>query len=1713
MMKRLTDLTARYKFWCIQFCIIFTILLLSSAADASSFSADLTPPTVSITEAPGAWINSSDAYFEWLGSDSGSGIAGYYYTLDGGGEIYTTSTSQTFSSLSDGAHTFSVRAVDNVGLSSAYSSISFSIDTVPPGMPVVSETHSNGLSTPDPPWSENDSPYFTWPDVSDTGSGVAYYQVRINDGAWEIVASPYNPAMTTGSYTFDFRAVDVAGNAGDYDRIYVNIDADDPTISIPDAPPYSISGSVTYTTNPADVGSGVNNVYMEIEDENNNLVFGGWIGSSGIYTYDSMLPGMSYMAKAYAVDNVGRTSAWSAWSALTMYDPWDPTVTQPEVTTPTYGDGTPYLFVNATQSGITFNFSASDQGSGVDYTLFELRSSPVSDLLSGTDTTLVFSGKANGTYTITSPLSATAYIARAESFDKAGRTSGWSNNTTVIYDNVFPTLIVDNISKYINGNVIVITGNASDDDPIPGNPYVYAQINDNGNISYVPAIPGIDNAFTIQINNVTDSITVDVIAIDAAGNEIEKTLSFYKDTEPPIITVFSPLNNSYSNAKTIELSGTVYDNYELNYLSVNGQNATLSGANWWAPADLNWNIDMELFEGNNTFNIEARDGAGNLASTSINIYAGYSPPILEILSPEDGAVTDYPSIAITGIANDNIGVTGVYVNGNLTTGIFGNGAQTVDWYYNAPLSVGSNTFTVTAVDTLNNTVSKNITIIRQSGTPSIQITNLMTGESVGTEYIDVNGTADDAGGVAQIKIDVTHIIPGGEGNLIGSYVVYSSNASGSLSWSQNIKLEPGMNMIEARVYDIGGLTSSTSLYVVYADVPVIVINSPPGRETKTSAAGILASGTAKTNGTNITNISLRIYTSDGVTVKDADIARLNGKNTSVAWSYPISMSGFGTYAVELRAYTENGDYSKQEFFINRIPDNFTGDYSYVKTHGKYAMYNVTSNNTIDYYNFVKESPDNGATQNYTMHYYPDWGEGWWKIKDNQTLSLGVQDNSGEVAGLPDYSWPVKQLLEYNLTWVAHVRWDYQETPPDEDAENMIGWFKDRPPPHYPPYVNITVLADPTDANLSWYTGNLTQHGWVRVKPSVWDWNRYYEPQFPDPLTLDWTLDGKPVPPQVYVGQHASHDEGNTGPDAPPGVFWIPTTGTHTVGLTVTNKGLSGLNDIPGTIVYDPLYGSANQTVDVYNDPPVVSGMTVTNMTNLTNSYSATALRYLQVNGETPKAGPLSESIKPWATQHNPVHIGDPENISINATDPNIEDMQYADYLHYRYIWGDGYDTNWLNSIPTQDEFITSTELLWNVTTLVPRMNVQASNKTHRYAAWAGTSTFILNQVVPFTAQVGDPYNAVTTYNDTVFVYDNPPRQPIIVSMDSIKRKAGLPATSFIEHHPIVFRAISYDPDNPHGDPNGDTVLYQYDWGDGTNSIWSTSGNASKIYTPYSWDYEDTYGKYDIYYVTVTAKDNWGLTSSSIVEIRVYKNLPPKITINGVQFNGINLVYASPHYFCGYDCQSAGRFGYSISPSIINAAIEDPEGDGFTVTYDWGMNGVVTSTNQYTFGYAVYRSYDSDPPDWILKYGYGWNLAWNQYTPGTYNIVVTATDEWGASSTANTTATAYPPINTVASALFIPDGGDYSRYDTGGFYTELYSCGYSCFYYTGYAIDHYGAAVSASVSGPYSNSYYSTTWFNVDVTDNMGGHHGGSIMGTDKNAVRSYVSGMLGIPVS
>src|SRR3712207_2175677 len=81
----------------------------------NSFTVDTVAPDTTITGGPsnGSFVNTQTPTFTFNGTDDATGVAGFECAVDGG--TFTPCTSPESPSLSEGQHTFSVRAVDAAG--------------------------------------------------------------------------------------------------------------------------------------------------------------------------------------------------------------------------------------------------------------------------------------------------------------------------------------------------------------------------------------------------------------------------------------------------------------------------------------------------------------------------------------------------------------------------------------------------------------------------------------------------------------------------------------------------------------------------------------------------------------------------------------------------------------------------------------------------------------------------------------------------------------------------------------------------------------------------------------------------------------------------------------------------------------------------------------------------------------------------------------------------------------------------------------------------------------------------------------------------------------------------------------------------------------------------------------------------------------------------------------------------------------------------------------------------------------------------------------------------------------------------------------------------------------------------------------------------------------------------------------------------------------
>ncbi|MHA2647799.1 MAG: choice-of-anchor J domain-containing protein [bacterium JZ-2024 1] len=184
---------------------------------------DITPPETTITSAPPAISSNASATFAFQSNESGST---FQCQLDGSGFVGCTSP-QVYTGLSDGNHTFFVRAIDPSGnVDATPATHNWAIDTVAP----------DTLVTGGPPALTNQT--------------VASFNLQSNESPvtfeCSLDGSPFSTCPSTANYThlaeghhtFRARARDLAGNVDPTPGSYTwRIDTTPPALTLTQHPP------------------------------------------------------------------------------------------------------------------------------------------------------------------------------------------------------------------------------------------------------------------------------------------------------------------------------------------------------------------------------------------------------------------------------------------------------------------------------------------------------------------------------------------------------------------------------------------------------------------------------------------------------------------------------------------------------------------------------------------------------------------------------------------------------------------------------------------------------------------------------------------------------------------------------------------------------------------------------------------------------------------------------------------------------------------------------------------------------------------------------------------------------------------------------------------------------------------------------------------------------------------------------------------------------------------------------------------------------------------------------------------------------------------------------------------------------------------------------------------------------------------------------------
>jgi large repetitive protein len=536
-----------------------------------------TPPETSITSGPSGWINVTSATFAWTGSDTvtATGNLVYSYILDGGDwSAYSSGTTVTLTALSEGTHTFQVRAKDEAGnVDPSPDSRSFSVDTTAPTIAAI--TINDGDS------------YTNNRNVTLTLSAYDFFGVTgycVTDDNGTSTVTVVNPAQVNftatipgtlssagdGTKTVAVRYLDAGGNWSVNYTDSIILDTTPPMVTV-NFPPTPVSG--WFTTSPV-VGS------VTATDSSSNVTEILVTGPDG------------------TLSDVKDLGTPSASGTLTVS-----------------GDGSHMVICDATDS-------AGNTGTG--QTMFGIDTTPptLTKELNGTEGT-------NGWYTSDVVVTLTGGDTGGSglaSVEYNLNSSGWTAYTVPFTISTEGTNTLEHKATDNAGNVYVLTTQTIKIDKTP--PVVAITAPANG--AYYKSINVPAAGFTVNELNPYTTVeagysasegvqTYTVTATDTAGNVGSASVTYTVDNTPPVVAITAPAD------------GAVYllnQNVSANWSATDA----LSGIASSSGTVPSGSPIPTGTAGANTFTVTATDKAGNTTTKTVNYYVrynfiGFLPPV------------------------------------------------------------------------------------------------------------------------------------------------------------------------------------------------------------------------------------------------------------------------------------------------------------------------------------------------------------------------------------------------------------------------------------------------------------------------------------------------------------------------------------------------------------------------------------------------------------------------------------------------------------------------------------------------------------------------------------------------------------------------------------------------------------------------------------------------------------------------------------------------------------------------------------------------------------------------------------------------------------------------------------------------------------------------------------------------------------------------------
>jgi CSLREA domain-containing protein/uncharacterized repeat protein (TIGR01451 family) len=295
------------------------------------YTLDKDAPATMITGQPANLTNSTGATFSFTATDMGGGsVASFECKLDSGNFAVCTS-SKSYTGLTEGSHTFQVRAIDSLGnVEDSPASFSWTVDTTAPDTLITGQP-SNPSSSASATFSFNGS----------DSHGVASFECKLDSGAFTACTSPQSyTGLSEGPHTFQVRAIDNAGNVDGTPASYTwTVDAAQPNLTLSKSDggaTVTPGGTVAYTLTYSNSGEGATGVVLT-ETVPAQTTFNAGASTAGWVCLPNNTAGSTCTLSIGSVSNGGNGSATFA---VTVANPVAAGVTQISNTASIADDGT-----------------------------------------------------------------------------------------------------------------------------------------------------------------------------------------------------------------------------------------------------------------------------------------------------------------------------------------------------------------------------------------------------------------------------------------------------------------------------------------------------------------------------------------------------------------------------------------------------------------------------------------------------------------------------------------------------------------------------------------------------------------------------------------------------------------------------------------------------------------------------------------------------------------------------------------------------------------------------------------------------------------------------------------------------------------------------------------------------------------------------------------------------------------------------------------------------------------------------------------------------------------------------------------------------------------------------------------------------------------------------------------------------------------------------